>query len=152
LKVITTGRTDLDEFFRLSGVLDSDKLTHTPFLAFILAGDTVTVQIIDRAAELLKLADDIEVMCQWRGDWRSDFFRFTVGRLRQAIEARDSIYKGAQNVIKTIGKQGGFRGLELELTDANGITSKRFIASKSEGVRVEELLIKLGISVSIQRE
>lgn len=85
-EVITTGRTDLDDFFRLSGVLTYKSLPHTPFLAFVTDAqvNTVTVRIVDSAEELLSLPDDTPVMCQWRGQWRSDFFQMTVEDVRRA--------------------------------------------------------------------
>ncbi len=35
MKIITAGRTDLQDFFKLSGILGHYKHTHTPFLAFV---------------------------------------------------------------------------------------------------------------------
>lgn len=41
VKVITDGRTDLDDYFKLSGIFEDEELKHTPFLVFIPSDDTV---------------------------------------------------------------------------------------------------------------
>lgn len=81
-EVITEGRTDIDDLFRISGVLTWTKLNHTPFLAFVVEGQTVSVRIVKNATKLLELTDETKVMVQWKGDWNSDFFHFTVGDVR----------------------------------------------------------------------
>jgi hypothetical protein len=53
VNVITSGRTDLGEYFRLSGIREYQKLTHTPFLVFLISGDTAEVGIVDNAKKLL---------------------------------------------------------------------------------------------------
>ena len=83
MKVITSGRTDLDDYFRLSGIRDHKKLTHAPFLVFLIAGDVVEVVIVDNARKLLEYPDETQVMAQWTGQWRSDFFQFKVGDFRK---------------------------------------------------------------------
>src|SRR5215813_376287 len=108
MKVITAGRTDVDEYFRLSGVFEAEKLDHTPLLVFAVSGDTVTIHIIHKPSELLLYPDDTPVMGQWRGEWRSDFFQFTVRQYRQFMEAKLAPLKSARNVIKVVGPQGGF--------------------------------------------
>jgi len=85
MKVITSGRTDLDEYFKLSGIREHKKLVHSPFLVFLISGETVEVRIVDNAKTLLDYADETQVMAQWRGQWRSDYFHFTVGDLRRYV-------------------------------------------------------------------
>jgi hypothetical protein len=85
MKVITTGRGDLDAYFRLSGIREYKTLTHTPFLAFVISGDTVEVKIVENAMALLEYPDATQVMSQWRGQWKSDYFQFKVGDLRRYI-------------------------------------------------------------------
>jgi hypothetical protein len=85
VKVITSGRTDLDEYFSLSGIREYKKLTHTPFLVFLISGDTVDVSIVDNARKLLDYADETQVMAQWRGEWKSDYFHFKVSDLRRYV-------------------------------------------------------------------
>ena len=77
-------RTDLTDFWRLSGVLRYKKLPHTPFLAFIEDAEVIVCREYDNITKLLALPDDTPVLCQWQGQWRSDFFRFTVGDARVA--------------------------------------------------------------------
>ncbi len=85
MKIITSGRTDLAEYFRLSGIRECKKLTHTPFLIFLASQDAVEVRVVDDAKKLLGYPDDTPVMNQWRGQWKSDFFQFKVADLRKHI-------------------------------------------------------------------
>ncbi len=88
MRIITAGRTDTDAFFKLSGIRNSGKLKHHPFLVFVDSGrkdDSMVVAIVNDIKELLELPDDVQVMAQWRGEYRSDFFQFTVGDLRKFI-------------------------------------------------------------------
>lgn len=85
MKIITTGRIDLDEYFKLGGIREHKKLTHTPFLVFKVFADTVEVKIVDNAKTLLEYPDDTHVMAQWKGQWRSDFFQFKVGDFRRYV-------------------------------------------------------------------
>jgi len=84
----TTGRTDLESFFQKSGVLEYSKLKHTPFLAFVKNARDIDVHIVDNSQALLKLPKTTPVMCQWRGEWSSDYFHFTVGDVIDAIAIR----------------------------------------------------------------
>ncbi len=85
MRVVTNGRTDLDDYFRLSGIREHKKLPHTPFLVFVVVENIVEIQIVDSASKLLEFPDGTQVMAQWRGQWKSDFFKFTVGDLREYI-------------------------------------------------------------------
>ena len=87
-KIVLAGRTDLEDYFRISGVFEYPKLNHTPFLAFIESDDTIQVHIVFSAKDLLKFPDDTPVMGQWRGEWHSDYFQFTVGNYRQFLDAK----------------------------------------------------------------
>ena len=84
----TAGRADVEEYFELSGCLECSKLNHTPFLAFVCQDNVVVVRIIENALALLALPDDAPVMGQWRGEWKSDFFQFTVGQMRAYLHER----------------------------------------------------------------
>ena len=83
-KVLTQGRKDTDAYFRLSGVL-TQILNHTPFLVFVIKGDTVDVHIVGSAAALAMYSRDTQVMGQWKGQYHSAFFQFTVGDVMNAI-------------------------------------------------------------------
>jgi hypothetical protein len=85
MKVISSGRADLDAYFRLSGIREYKRLTHTPFLAFVVSGNSVKVKIVENATALLKYPDATQVMSQWQGQWKSDYFQFKVGDLRRYI-------------------------------------------------------------------
>lgn len=64
IKIILDGRKDVEDYFKLSGVFDGERLTQTPLLAFISSDDAVTVRIIHRSDELLTLDDETPVMGQ----------------------------------------------------------------------------------------
>ena len=86
--IILAGRTDVEDYFKISGVFQYSKLHHTPFLAFIESDDAIQVRIVYSAKELLTLPDDTPVMGQWKGEWNSDYFQFTVGQYRKFLEAQ----------------------------------------------------------------
>lgn len=90
VRVNPAGRRDLEDLFRLSGVLQLSKLNHTPFLAFVVEGNTVDVRIIDRVEGVLALPPETPVMIQWRGSWRSDFFQMTVADIAAYLHAAES--------------------------------------------------------------
>ncbi len=91
MDIVTTGRTDLEDLFKLSGILEYKDLSHTPFLVFSATEDAVAVDIISSARKLVgNYPDHARVMVQWKGQWRSDFFQMTVGDVRQALAVKDS--------------------------------------------------------------
>src|SRR5512133_3814015 len=82
LQFVLAGHTDVEDYFEKSDVFKASKLTHTPFLVFLVSDRSVQVNLVTSAAELLHFPDDTPVMGQWRGEWHSDFFQFTVGQYR----------------------------------------------------------------------
>lgn len=81
----TYGRTDLESLFSKSGIIEAKKLNHHPFIVFMPIDYEmgVRVEVVDNAQDLLAMyPDDTPVMVQWPGQWRSDFFKFTVGQMR----------------------------------------------------------------------
>jgi hypothetical protein len=82
---VPQARTQLDDFFELSGLLTAKSLKHTPWLAFRPQEGGVRVEIVPAAEELLGWPDETVVMAQWPGQWRSDWFVMTVGDVRQAL-------------------------------------------------------------------
>jgi len=87
MKMYTTGREASSEFFEQSGIRDFKKLSHTPILLFFEDHDEheATVEIFQKPQDILEYPDEIQAMMQWRGEWSSDFFKFTVGDFRQHI-------------------------------------------------------------------
>ena len=106
-KIITAGRTNLNEFFEKSGNFTGVKLTHTPFLVFHEEEGAIRVHIVDSSDQLLKFPDETPVMGQWQGNYRSDFFQFTVGDYRPYADAkreqREKSLLTARNVVKKLG-------------------------------------------------
>lgn len=85
VQVVTSGRTDIEALISDSGIIGSKRLKHTPFLVFVVDGDTVRVEIVDKPLDLIKYPPETPLMVQWMGQWHSDFFHMTVGDVRSAI-------------------------------------------------------------------
>jgi hypothetical protein len=85
-KIVTAGRRDgLEDYFK-GEVLAWKKLTHTPLLAFVDDGDSITVKVIDKPGDVSGLPDDTPMMGQWRGQYCSDYFQFTAGVLKHYVQ------------------------------------------------------------------
>jgi hypothetical protein len=151
IRITLAGRTNIGEYFKLSGVSESERLTHTPLLVFIAGQDTVTVLIIDKPTDLLSFPDETPVMGQWAGQWRSDFFQFTVGQYRQHLAAKLEPLKTAQNVVKMVGPQGGFRHLSYEYVNEQGTVAQASTGSKTEAERLEMFFAKHNIPIKIEK-
>ena len=87
------GRSDIKDLITKSGIFDSMKLVHNPFLVFqVLPGeveDVVEVKIVKIPSELLNFPDDTEVMVQWPGQTRSDFFHFKVINYKEFLNSKN---------------------------------------------------------------
>ena len=75
-------RHDTTDLFRLSGLFTGEKLNHGCFIALIPQGESVEVRLIRNSYELLGLEDNTDVLVQWQGKWRSDFFKFKAGEYK----------------------------------------------------------------------
>jgi hypothetical protein len=89
VKVEVEARRDsLDKFFRycVHGGEDGDDPHHQYLVLRVqrykVKGTVVTVTPYSVLESVLGLPDNVQVMKQWPGQWRSDWFRFTVGELR----------------------------------------------------------------------
>jgi hypothetical protein len=152
INIILSGRTDVDQYFSISGVFDYEQLNHTPFLVFEIAGETLHVQIIENAQKLLSFPDETQVMGQWKGDFRSDYFQFKVGQYRQYLEEKvATLLKTVQDVVKYIGPLGGFRSLSYKYTNENGTIVRTSAYSKAEAERLEAVFLKNNIPFEIQK-
>jgi hypothetical protein len=153
INIILSGRTDIDQYFRLSNVFDCENLNHTPFLVFDITSDTLHIQIVDNAKKLLAFPDETPVMGQWRGDYHSDYFQFKVGQYRQYLEEKDvTLLKTVRHVVKHLGPLGGFRSFSYEYKDENGAFRHSNTGSKAEAERLEGLFVKNNIPIEIQKE
>ena len=90
MNIITTGRTDIESYFRLSGVLESQQLAHTPFIVFNSDGANVSVEIVRSVQDLLTYSEDTKVMGQWGGKYRIDFFQFTIKDVKKFLDKEKS--------------------------------------------------------------
>lgn len=87
VQIATTGRTDLEDFFQMSDLRSAKKLSHTPVLVFTQMGhNTVAVEIVTDPTKLLSYPDHTPAMMQWRGQYRSDFFQFSIRELRAYVQ------------------------------------------------------------------
>jgi hypothetical protein len=153
IKIILSGQTDIDQYFKISGVFDYERLYHTPFLVFEVNSDTLHVHIIDNAMKLLAFPDETPVMGQWKGDFHSDYFQFKVGQYRQYLNVKDAaLVRSVRKVIKHIGPQGGFRYIYIETIGGDGLAGQITNSSKSEAERLETLFRENNIPVEIQKE
>lgn len=85
MKLVREARSDTTDLFTIGAgreLVRGTKMVHTPVLAFVVEGDALTVRPIDNVEEVLELPDDTPLMLQWRGQWRSDWFQFTVATVR----------------------------------------------------------------------
>ncbi|MCK6581335.1 MAG: hypothetical protein L6Q98_24860 [Anaerolineae bacterium] len=150
IQIVTAGRKDVDDFFKLSDVFTAAKLTHTPLLVFIAIEDAVQVRLLDHARDLLSLPDETPVMGQWRGTMRSDFFQFTVGQYRVYAEATLAPLKSATQVVKVVGPQGGVKRLNFEYIDEQGIHVSTSVIGKAEIERLTLFFYAEGIPVTVE--
>ena len=80
-------RNENDNLFGASGLLSYKKLNHSPCV--VIAGDTIVVE--PELRKVLQFDDDCDVIFQWRGQWRSDFFHFKIRDLKAYIESHPDI-------------------------------------------------------------
>ncbi|NUQ05116.1 MAG: hypothetical protein HUU31_14620 [Anaerolineae bacterium] len=150
IQIVTAGRKDVDEFFKLSDVFTAERLNHTPLLVFIATEDAVQVRLLDHAHDLLSLPDETSVMGQWRGTMHSDFFQFTVGQYRAYAEAALAPLKSATQVVKVVGRQGGIKRLSFEYIDERGIRVSKSVIGKAEIERLTLFFHAEGIPVALE--
>ena len=132
VQIVTAGCKDVDDFFKLSNVFTTAKLTHTPLIVFIATEYAVQIRLLDHARDLLSFQDDTPVMGQWRRTMRSDFFQYTVGQYRVYAEAALAPLKSATQVDKVVGPQGGIKRLSFEYVDERGIRVSKSVIGKAE--------------------
>ena len=82
----TAGRTDLDDYFKLSDIREKKKHVHNPFLVFVKSKSGIKVELVYCAKELLNYPPSTKIMVQWAGQYSSDFFQFTIGDLKKHIK------------------------------------------------------------------
>jgi hypothetical protein len=88
----TYGQNDLEAFFEKSGLIQERWLGHSPFLVFRVDGLVVRVVQSFSALDLVRdHPDDAQVMVQWPGRWRSDYFCMTVGDVRAELVRRGTL-------------------------------------------------------------
>lgn len=152
ITIQTAGRNDVADYFRISGVFDGNKINHSPLLVFITNDNSVTVKIVRKSYDLLEYPDDTPVMGQWRGDWSSDYFQFTVGQYREFYNQQFEPLKKAHDVVKKTGRGGGFRSLSYHYINDKGYDDSNTTYDKSKADHLEKLFNEAGIPIQIERE
>jgi hypothetical protein len=150
IQIVTAGRKDVDDFFKLSDVFTAQRLTHTPLIVFIVTEDAIQVRLLDHAHELLAFPDETPVMGQWQGTLRSDFFQFTVGQYRAYTEVALAPLKSATQVVKVIGPQGGVKRLSFEYIDERGVRILKSVIGKAAIERLTLFFNAEGIPVAVE--
>jgi len=149
IQIVTAGRKDVDDFFKLSDVFTAERLNHTPLIVFIATADALQIRLLDHAHELLSFPDDTPVMGQWRGTMRSDFFQFTVGQYRTYAEAALAPLKSATQVVRVVGPQGGVKRLSFTYID-EGVRVSKSVVGKAEIERLTLFFYAEGIPVAVE--
>lgn len=83
--LLPNARSDCREFFAKTQVL-TERRPHHQFLVFVASRFAVVVHVVDAARKLDQFPRDSRVMVQWPGQWRSDWFKTTVGEILDARE------------------------------------------------------------------
>lgn len=150
IQIVTAGRKDVDDFFKLSDVFTAERLNHTPLLVFMATEDAIQVPLLDHTHDLLSFPDDTSVLGQWRGALRSDFFQFTVGHYRAYAKAALAPLKSATQVVKVVGRQGGVKRLSFEYVDEWVIRVSKSVIGKAEIERLTQFFYAEGIPVAVE--
>ena len=86
--VINDCRSDFNNFFEISLKYNlKTKFKHAPFI--VIDEKSKAISIVDNVEALLNeygKKPTTKLMKQWTGEWKSDFFNFTVGDLQTAIK------------------------------------------------------------------
>lgn len=66
--------------------------SHNPFLVILVdvPNHTVSIEIVRNSQALLSFPDETPVLAQWPGQYRSDWFHFTVSDWRAHVERAES--------------------------------------------------------------
>jgi len=96
VKIKTIGREDLENLWKNSNILSHFKREHYPFLVFVQKEDEIEVVIYKELNNLIcaNLPETTRIMIQWGGNWRSDFFHFS---LKELINAYNEKYPIIEN-------------------------------------------------------
>ena len=85
MKLITAGKKTPSVFFEKSGIRTKKNFDHHPMLAFVRKDGNLVVRLVTTPQELVGLPLKTRVMAQWVGKTRSDYFTFSVGKLKEYI-------------------------------------------------------------------
>lgn len=78
-------RKDLEDFFRISGIRQVQERKHNAILVIDEKNKTITVEKSPERLISGAYDEDTDVLCQWPGKFRSDFFKFTIKEFKDYI-------------------------------------------------------------------
>ena len=102
--------------------------------------------------QLLLFSDETPVMGQWPGEWRSDYFQFTVSQYRHYVEEQEKLLLSARKVVKRVGPRGGFRLLSYQYVNEQGNLTQTTIVSGAKATDIETFFVKHNIPISVETE
>ena len=77
---------DVTKYFSMSGPNGIDNPSHYPIIVIGISEDgTPSTRALTNKNELLALPDETQCIGQWRGENRSDFFKFTARQYKEHI-------------------------------------------------------------------
>jgi len=82
-------RTDLEDFFTISGHIYRGKHKLFPFVVISQNDSDIIIRVEDSMTKLLRHNDDELVISQWQGQWANNFFQYTVGQMRKALKMKE---------------------------------------------------------------
>lgn len=81
-----TGKPATSAYFEMSGIRSKGKQMQRPFITFRRRNNKINVELVNDVQKLVQMPLKTRVMAQWEGKERSDFYRFTVGDLKEYLE------------------------------------------------------------------
>jgi len=72
-----------ENLFELTCIRHYGRKTHDRFI--IIRSDR-TVEVVDNTSDLFNYPDDTNIIYRWQGQWRSDYFHFTLKEFKDYIK------------------------------------------------------------------
>lgn len=110
---IPFGRTDFEEFFKITNILEFADFKLSPMLVFVQKDDSVSVQECLSIESLVNYPEDAVILQLWPGKWRSDYFKFTVKDVKTKYkELVDKILQYSYAEVN-VGPKGAFYSMRI---------------------------------------
>ena len=142
---IPFGRTDFEEFFKITNILEFADFKLSPMLVFVKKGNSISVQECLSIESLVKYPDDSVILQLWPGKWRSDYLKFTVKDVKKKYNElidKITLYSYAE---VNIGPKGAFYSMKL----TGGTFEPIETVNKTYASYLQEILAKRFIPVAL---